>query len=81
MTPFSPVQVWASAAYHNSVGRMHQCSQLIEIILSLGHNKGRSMQRRDTEGEMVSSAVSTHAQDGGKKNCHQDVTGEKGLQQ
>lgn len=66
MPLFSLVQVWASATYHNSVGRMHQCSQLIEIILSLGHNKGRVMQRKDTEGELVSSAVSTHATDGKK---------------
>lgn len=67
MAPFSTVQVWPSAAYHNGVGRMHQCSQLIEIILSLDQNKGTVMERRDTEGEMVSSAVSTHAQDGEKK--------------
>lgn len=36
---FSPVQVWARGAYHNGIGRMHQCSQLIEIILSLDRNK------------------------------------------
>lgn len=39
---FNPVhfRFGQRGAYHNSIGRMHQCSQLIEIILSLRQNKG-----------------------------------------
>lgn len=48
-TILETVQVWAKGAYHNSIGRMHQCSQLIEIILSLDQNKERVMEGRDRE--------------------------------
>lgn len=36
----------AREAYHNSIGRMHQCSQLIEIILSL-EKKQRECDREE----------------------------------